>query len=227
MPLPHGRSVERSPERDVALLAVLPYVAEHGWTTRALRLALADLRQTDAQTEFLFQGATDMIEAYLDLADRRMSDAAAALVQTRRSERVRALIAMRLHQADAERPALRRATALLALPVNAAAAARTLARTTDAIWHAAGDQSADFSWYTKRATLAAVYSATVLYWLRHDSWSGPEKAITLAFLDRRLGDVARLGRLRARMSERLQAMIPARLREHPPTRDLVAKRALP
>ena len=38
------------------------------------------------------------------------------------------------------------------------------ARTVDAIWHAAGDRSADFSWYTKRAILAAVYTATVLYW---------------------------------------------------------------
>jgi ubiquinone biosynthesis protein COQ9 len=70
-----------------------------------------------------------------------------------------------------------------------------VARTTDAIWHAAGDRSADFSWYTKRAILAGVYGATLLRWLNDGS---EDDADTLAFLDRRLAGVARIGRLRAR-----------------------------
>ena len=74
----------------------------------------------------------------------------------------------------------------------------------DAIWHAAGDRSADFSWYTKRAILAAVYSATVLYWLRDTS---EDDAATLAFLDRRLAGIGRIGRLRGR-AERLLARLP-------------------
>ena len=69
------------------------------------------------------------------------------------------------------------------------------ARTVDAIWHAAGDRSADFSWYTKRATLAFIYSTCFMYWLQDAS---PEDEATLAFLDRRLADAARLGRLRRR-----------------------------
>ena len=32
-----------------------------------------------------------------------------------------------------------------------------------------GDTSDDYNWYTKRATLAGVYGATVLYWLGDDS----------------------------------------------------------
>jgi ubiquinone biosynthesis protein COQ9 len=74
----------------------------------------------------------------------------------------------------------------------------------DAIWHAAGDRSADFSWYTKRAILAAVYSATVLYWLRDAS---EEDEATLAFLDRRLAGVGRIGRLRGR-AEAALARVP-------------------
>ena len=80
------------------------------------------------------------------------------------------------------------------------AAAACTARTVDAIWHAAGDRSADFSWYTKRAILAAVYSATVLYWLRDTS---EDDAATLAFLDRRLAGVGRIGRLRGRVEAAL------------------------
>jgi ubiquinone biosynthesis protein COQ9 len=197
------RPVERSPERDAALLAMLPYVAEHGWTTTALRAGSPE------GAEWLFSGAADMIELYLDLADRRM--AAAELAETRLSARVRALIATRLEQAEAERPAVRRAAALLALPANAALAARTLARTVDAIWHAAGDRSADMSWYTKRATLAAVYGATLLYWMNQGEGSDPGNTRTLDFLDRRLASLGTIGKLRSRLSQTLTLLIPSRL----------------
>jgi ubiquinone biosynthesis protein COQ9 len=212
-------ALERSPERDAALRAMLPHVAEHGWTVRAIRAGLASAGEDTAAAAFLFQGALDMVEAYLDLTDRRMVEAAAiALAPARLSERVRSLIALRLQQAEPEREALRRATALLALPMNAPAAGRAMARTVDAIWRAAGDQAADFSWYTKRGTLAAVYGATLLNWLRRDTVAGSGDAQSLAFLDRRLGDVARLGKLQARLGARLGALLPARLREHRPTR---------
>ena len=35
----------------------------------------------------------------------------------------------------------------------------------DDIWHLAGDTSVDASWYTKRAALGALYSATEVYML--------------------------------------------------------------
>jgi ubiquinone biosynthesis protein COQ9 len=80
------------------------------------------------------------------------------------------------------------------------------ARTVDAIWHAAGDRSADFSWYTKRAILAGVYGATVLYWLRG---SGEDDAATLGFLDRRLAGVARIGAARRRAEAAVGRLRPA------------------
>ncbi len=81
------------------------------------------------------------------------------------------------------------------LAAHPAAAARCTTRTADAIWHAAGDRSADFSWYTKRAILTGIYTSTLLFWL-HDG--SEADAATLAFLDRRLAGVGELGRLRRR-----------------------------
>jgi ubiquinone biosynthesis protein COQ9 len=190
---------ERSEERDAALAALLPLVPSLGWTTRALRAALERIGHDPAQAGWLFQGPADMIEAYIDLSDRRMEAAAADLPDRRLTARVRAIVALRLHQARTDREAVRRAAGVLALPANAVLAARTLARTVDTIWHAAGDQSADFSWYTKRAILAGVYGATLLFWLRQDEWSDPEDEATLAFLDRRLAMVGRIGKLRGRL----------------------------
>ncbi len=187
---------ERSPERDAAIDALLPRVATQGWTFEALRGALRDGGGDELDAELLFPGgAPDMIEVFCDLADRRM-EAAADVASLRLSQRVRAVIALRLEQNYMAREAIRRALAILALPRHAGLAARITARTVDAIWHAAGDRSADMSWYSKRAILAGVYGATLLFWLRDD---GEESADTLAFLDRRLAGVARIGKLRARL----------------------------
>ncbi len=185
---------ERMAERDAAIMGMLPNVPFDGWTKRALRAGVRDAGLPADEADLLFPlGTADMIETFCDLADRRMADAAADLPETRLSARVRAVIALRLEQNRPYKEAIRRAIAVLALPQNARAAAKTTARTVDAIWHAAGDRSADFSWYTKRAILTAVYSATILYWVRDTS---EDDADTLAFLDRRLAGTARIGRLR-------------------------------
>jgi ubiquinone biosynthesis protein COQ9 len=193
---------ERMPERDAAILGMLPNVAIDGWSKRALRAGVRQAGLPADEADLLFPlGTVDMIETFCDLADRRMEEAAGSLPQTKVSARVRAVIALRLEQNRPYKEAIRRAMAILALPRNARAAAACTARTVDAIWHAAGDRSADFSWYTKRAILAAVYSATVLYWLRDMS---EDDAATLAFLDRRLAGVGRIGRLRSRVT----SMVP-------------------
>jgi ubiquinone biosynthesis protein COQ9 len=190
-------AVERSAERDAAIAALLGHVPFDGWTRRALRAGLADIGVAPEDAEQLFPGgAADMIEAFCDWADRRMAEGAAAQDPALRlHQRVRGVIALRLEQNRPHKEAIRRALALLALPGHARLVARCTARTVDAIWHAAGDRSADFSWYTKRAILAAVYGTTVLYWLRDSS---DDDAATLAFLDRRLSGVGRIGGVRRR-----------------------------
>ena len=174
----------------------------------ALRGALRDLGAEPDDAALLFPGgAGDLIEAFIDLTDRRMeADAAAAPMEGLRvPARVRAVIALRLARNRPHKEAVRRAVAVFAWPGNAALATRCAGRTIDAIWHAAGDRAADFSWYTKRASLAGVYAATVLYWLRDDS---EDDAATLAFLDRRLEAIGRIGRLRRRAEERLRRFRP-------------------
>jgi ubiquinone biosynthesis protein COQ9 len=178
--------------QDDAILAMLPAVPDLGWSAGALR------QMAGSDADLLFPGgAAEMVEAYVDLANRRMVEAAAPVLATQRlSRRVRTLIATRLAQAEPEKEAVRRAMAVLALPANVPVSLRTTAQTVNTIWRAAGDTSADFSWYTKRAILAGVYGSTLLFWLS----PGADEAGTLAFLDRRLENVASIGRLRARLA---------------------------
>jgi ubiquinone biosynthesis protein COQ9 len=185
---------ERLPDRDRAIDAMLSHVPFDGWTTRALKAGLREAGMPADESDLLFPlGVADMIETFCDLADRRMEEAAQSLAPMRLGQRVRAVIALRLEQNRPHKEAIRRAIAILSLPRNARAAAACTARTVDSIWHAAGDQSADFAWYTKRAQLGAIYGATILYWLRDLS---EDDAATLTFIDRRLAGSARLHRLR-------------------------------
>jgi len=193
------RAPERSAERYAAIEAMLPHVPFDGWTFAAVRRGLADIGAEPEDAALLFPGgAADMIEAFCDWADRRMEGGAAALDPGQRlHERVRAVVALRVEQNRPFKEAIRRAMGVLALPGHARLAAVCTARTVDAIWHAAGDRAADFSWYTKRAILAGVYGATVLFWLRDSS---EDDAATLAFLDRRLAGVGRIGSVRRRVA---------------------------
>jgi ubiquinone biosynthesis protein COQ9 len=199
---------ERSPERDAAITAMLPHVPFDGWTRRALGRGLSDLGSPADEAALLFPGgAIAMVEAFCDLADRRMAEEAATLDLSGQglTARVRAVIALRLAQSQPCKEAVRRAVSVLALPIYARTAAATAARTADAIWHAAGDRSADFSWYTKRAILMAIYSATLFYWL-HDS--SEDNAATLAFLDRRLAGIGRFGKAQSRATSVLRRFAP-------------------
>ncbi|MDR3536493.1 MAG: COQ9 family protein [Acetobacteraceae bacterium] len=198
---------ERSVERDAAIEAMLPNVPFDGWTFRAMRRGLASIGVPEDDAELLFPGGiSDVIDAFCDLADRRMEAAAPPPADRPLPERVRAVVALRLEQNRGNKEAIRRVIAILSFPRNARLAARCTARTVDAIWHAAGDTSADFTWYTKRALLTVVYSAALLFWLRDTT---DDDAATLAFLDRRLAGVGRTHRMRQRVESMLGRFRPA------------------
>ncbi len=189
---------ERSDLRDAALRAMLPIADDEGWTWGTIRAGLAAIGEDPALAESHFPaGPVGAVAHWIDLSNREMEAAAAAedLAARRVPDRIRRVMEQRLRAAAPHKRALRRALSLLALPWNTPAALRTTAQTVNAMWYAAGDASADFSWYTRRATLAGVYGATLAYWVRDDD---PEVEDALAFLDRRLADVARLGRRRRR-----------------------------
>ncbi len=73
---------------------------------------------------------------------------------------------------------------------NIRASLRELHALSDEIWYLAGDTSVDTSWYTKRASLAAVYASSELF-MTTDNSKGFEA--TEEFVDRRLQDVQKVG----------------------------------
>ena len=179
--------------------ALAPAVADaaifDGWTDKAVASA-AEFEGLDPDVARLAYpgGAMDMIEAWISATDRAMAE---MIRQMGFSQRIRSLVVFRIEQAAKKREALRRALVVMAMPQNAVRTAKLSWRTADLMWRMAGDTATDFNHYSKRAILASIYAATLAVLVDDDS---ANQAETYAFLYRRLQDVARFGKAKAKFT---------------------------
>lgn len=192
----------QSPEnaREAVLDAALSHVPFDGWSETTLRAAITDSGVAEGLARALYpRGGIDLAVAFHKDGDRRMAETLAKtdLSQMRFRDRVAFAIRTRLDLVE-DRELVRRGTTLFALPQHAAEGAKLIWGTADAIWLALGDTSRDLNWYSKRATLSAVYGSVVLYWLGDDS---PGHQATWDFLDRRIDDVMQIESLKAKLRE--------------------------
>ncbi len=196
--------------RDLILLATLPHVVFEGWSEAAMMAGVADLGgvegiDDEAARRAFSGGMADMVGHFSDWADRRMTAETAKLdlPSMKVRERIAAALRCRFQVLAPYREAVRSAIGYLALPRHAALSISCAAATVDEIWHAIGDRSTDFSYYSKRAMLAPVLASSALYWLADEGDEEGDFPETWAFIDRRIADVLRLIEARIRLTEQL------------------------
>ena len=184
-------------QTDAILDAALMHVVFDGWSDASFKSAAAEVGLTESEARAAFpRGAVDLAIAFHRRADKALAArlAAADLGSMRFRERVAFAVKVRLDLVEDQKEAVRRGATLFALPIYAPDGARMVWETADVIWSSLGDTSEDLNWYTKRATLSGVYSATVLFWLGDGS---AEHTDTWSFLDRRIADVMRIEEAKA------------------------------
>jgi ubiquinone biosynthesis protein COQ9 len=182
------------------LEAALAHVPFDGWSDATFRAAIDDSGVSPGVARAVCpRGGIDLALAYHRQGDAKMLEAleAADLSGLRFRDRIALAVKLRLEAVE-DKELVRRGVTLFALPHHAGEGAQAVWNTCDKIWTALGDASDDVNWYTKRATLAGVYSSTVLYWLGDES---PDHAATWAFLDRRIDDVMRIESLKAQLRD--------------------------
>lgn len=187
--------------RAALVKAALPHVCFDGWSEVTLKAAINDAGvDAGLASQACPRGAVDLALAFHRMADTDMLDALAAtdLSEMRFRDRIARAVQLRIEAVADEKEAVRRGVGLFALPMYAAEGAQALWATTDKIWDALGDTSTDVNWYTKRATLSAVYSSTLLFWLGDDSEGSVE---TWAFLDRRIDNVMQFETVKAKLKD--------------------------
>jgi len=179
----------------------LHHVAKNGWVESAFMAGAAELGVEKVLIQRFFPGGPrELAIHFSDWADRGMEK---TLLQEDLGElklRKRVSLAMRVRfQGLAQyRDAVRSSISFSMMPKNAFVGISCMFATVDKIWYSVGDESTDFSYYTKRAILAGLVSAATFYWLNDRSDGSKD---TWNFIDRRLEIVMQIPKIRARLKK--------------------------
>lgn len=187
--------------REALIEAALPNVAFDGWSKESLAQAISDSGVDDGLARLAFpRGGVDMAISFHRMMDKRLGEdlRPGDLATMRIRDRVTHCVRRRIELVAPHREAVRRGAGLFALPVYAPEGARLMWETADLIWTQCGDTATDYNWYTKRAILSSVYSATVLYWLGDQD---PNAVATWNFLDRRIENVMQFEKTKAQLRD--------------------------
>lgn len=176
-----------------------------GWTDATLtRATEAAGLPASTQLAVFPGGIRDAIAHFSAWADDQMLATLESMGDGFHDARVRDRITLavkaRFEVLAPSKEAMKRLATTFALPTYSPLAARLCAQTADAMWRAAGDQSTDFNYYSKRGLLVAVLGSTSLYWLSDQS---EDHEATWGFLDRRIANVLSVGGRLGKLSKGL------------------------
>ena len=189
--------------------AMLTHVPFDGWTWEAMEQGAIDIgyekKKTSSERIKIFRdlfrnGSIDFIDIFSKIIDLEVIDNYNLIESKpeRVPEKIKKIIMIRLNLCQKYKEAVRSSISLSAIPVNTKISLNILYRTCNSIWRIAGDKSTDFSFYTRRISLAAVYTTTLLFWLNDKSINNIE---TEFFLDRRLKDISKISNLKKPFSD--------------------------
>lgn len=183
------------------LKRALVHVPFEGWSQEVLERAAVEEGLDPSYGWRLFpMGPLEAVALWSHLLDQEMIHNLPPETTLRVHEKITLAVKTRLKLLIPHREAARKTVKFLSLPHHISKGTQLLYATVNEIWYYAGDQSTDYNFYTKRALLAWVYSATFLYWLRDHS-DGFEN--TWVFLDRRIAEVLTLPKLPKKILGRL------------------------
>ncbi|SCA55735.1 Ubiquinone biosynthesis protein [Candidatus Terasakiella magnetica] len=190
--------------KDEILLGTLPNVIFDGWTDSAVEEGAIEAGYDASMAVRAFPyGISDVLAHFADYINRQM---AAKLEETDLEkmgvgQRLEAAMRIRLEIEGPYREAVRKAMSHYALVQNAPEGVAVVWKAVDEMWWCCGDESVDFNYYTKRASLAAVYSATMVFWLNDESENAEE---TILFYRRRLMDVIAAVKTRKKIFSKIE-----------------------
>lgn len=199
------------PVQTAILSAALERVPEYGFSEQALSLGAKDANYLEISVQLFPRGVYDLINYYLVTQRIALKDRVQFAGDSKLGvgKKVRILTLERLrankdiiHQWQGVRSLSllywhrrhlnnsSQALGYMSLLANIPASLRELNALSDEIWYLAGDTSVDTSWYTKRASLAAIYSSSEVFMTTDTTKDFKD---TEEFVDRRLQDVQKVG----------------------------------
>ncbi|MFN7038957.1 MAG: COQ9 family protein [Alphaproteobacteria bacterium] len=150
-------------------LSLIPW---EGCNDKSMRTACKNLGLDEEYGFIIFpNGIIDLISDFNQMIDIKMNEKLSTLPlnSMKIRDKIFEAIKIRLAEYNAYKLAVKKILAFYAFPGNNFEGLKSLYKTTDNIWYSIGDNSTDFNFYTKRASLAVLYLNSVIYWSSDDS----------------------------------------------------------
>ncbi|OUW94971.1 MAG: hypothetical protein CBD97_03875 [Pelagibacteraceae bacterium TMED237] len=135
------------------------HVRKDGWTDNLFKKIITKDISTSDLLRFFPDGYKDLLIFSLDEINVSIENNIKKinLINFPLHKRIKKILIIRLKILDADRIFYKKTFNHLLLPKNSKIMKKNLYKSIDNIWYLAGDNSTDFSFYTKRLTLAAIY----------------------------------------------------------------------
>ena len=149
---------------------VKKYVVKDGWSKNLLKKILNN-RVTSSDLAYLIpNGYLDLLELSLNELNKSLENKINKIniINFPISKRMKKILLLRLEILNEEKIFFKKTFNHLILPQNNKIMKRNLYNTVDNMWYLAGDNSTDFSFYTKRLTLAVIYTNALFVFFNKD-----------------------------------------------------------
>ncbi|NCO04493.1 MAG: COQ9 family protein [Alphaproteobacteria bacterium] len=191
--------------QDKILMAALEDVPFDGWSWQVVQEASVKAGFKVETADAVFpEKLNDVLIHFANWADRQMMAALKDINpdEMRVRDRVAKAVELRLRALEPYKDCVQASAGYWARPLKKIDAAKLIWRTADMIWIWAGDTATDYNKYSKRGLLSGVITSTMLYWLNDKSDNMDD---TLAFLNRRIDNVLRFGKITGGIVSKVQS----------------------
>ena len=145
-------------------------VRKDGWSNNLLN-KLVNSKVKNSDLVYLFpNGYVDIMEISLDQINTSLENRIKKIniINLSLTKRIKKILSIRLEILQEDKIFYKKTFYHLLLPQNSKIMKKNLYNSIDNMWFLAGDSSTDFSFYTKRITLAAIYTNALFIFYNKD-----------------------------------------------------------
>ena len=145
-------------------------VVKDGWSKNLLKKLLSNKVKSSDLTYYFPNGYIDIIELSLTELNKSLKTKIKKIniINFPTSKRMKKILLVRLEILNNEKIFFKKTFNHLVLPQNTKIMKKNLYNSVDNMWYLAGDNSTDFSFYTKRLTLALIYINALFIFFNKD-----------------------------------------------------------
>ncbi|MBX9697370.1 MAG: COQ9 family protein [Alphaproteobacteria bacterium] len=185
---------------------LLKNVSKAGWNAASLIESLNALGLPEMDAQLIMRGdPINLIQLFDDWINELVIESLSSenFEQLKVHEKIKCLLSLKFKALHPYKDAVQKGVYLFKKPSAVQQSLGMLIKTVNQMWYEAGDQSTDFNYYTKRATLSLVYMRVFINWLKPSTGLDEIDGI----IDRALLDAYRLSQLKNRAQEAVSHLL--------------------